>query len=69
MQGKQPGQLSVKWLGYGLDDRGIGFSFPARADFPSLLRRAQSGSGVLTASNPVGNKVYSPGPKAAGLRR
>jgi hypothetical protein len=49
---------------YGLDDRAIGFRYPAGAkDFFSILC-VQTGSGVHPASSPMGTGCPFPGGKA-----
>jgi hypothetical protein len=53
-------------MGYGLDDRGSRFLFPAGAGNFSLHHRVQDGSGAHPASYPMGNKGSFPGGKAAG---
>jgi hypothetical protein len=53
-------------LGYGLDDRVSGFRVPAGAGKSSLHHRVQNGSGVHTASYPMGTRGSFPGGKAAG---
>jgi hypothetical protein len=53
-------------LGYGLDDRGSMFRFPAGDGNFSLHHRVQNGSGAHSASYPMGNKGSYPGSKAAG---
>jgi hypothetical protein len=53
-------------LGYGLDDRGSRFLFPAGAGNFSLHHRVQNGSGAHPASYPMGTMGSFPGGKAAG---
>jgi hypothetical protein len=53
-------------LGYGLDDRGSRVRFPAGAGSFSLRHRVQNGSGVHSASYPMGTRGSFPGVKAAG---
>jgi hypothetical protein len=53
-------------LGYGLDDRGSGIQFPARAGNFSLHHRIQNGSEAHPASYPMGTGGSFPGGKAAG---
>jgi hypothetical protein len=53
-------------LGYGLDDRGSRFRFPAGAGNFSLHHRVQNGSGAHPASYPIGRRGSFPGSKAAG---
>jgi hypothetical protein len=53
-------------LGYGLDDQGTKFRFPARAGNFSLHHRVQNGSGAHSASYPMGTRDSFPGGKAAG---
>jgi hypothetical protein len=53
-------------LGYGLDNRGSRFRFPAEAGNFSLHQRIQKGSGSLPASYPMGTRGFFPGGKAAG---
>jgi hypothetical protein len=53
-------------LGYGLDDRGSRFRFPAGTGNFSLHHRIQNGSGAHPASYPVRTKDSFPGGKAAG---
>jgi hypothetical protein len=48
-------------LGYGLDDRGSRFRFPAGAGNFSPHHRVQNGSGAHPASYPVGTKDSFPG--------
>jgi hypothetical protein len=54
-------------LGYGLDDRGSRFRFPAGAGNFSLHHRVQNGSGAHPASYPRGTGSSFPGGKAAGV--
>jgi hypothetical protein len=54
-------------LGYGLDDRGSGVRFPARAGNFSLHHRVQNGSGAHPASYPMGNRGCFRGGKTAGV--
>jgi hypothetical protein len=54
-------------LGYGLDDRGSRFRFPAGVGNLSLHRRVQNGSGAHPASYPKGTREYFTGGKAAGV--
>jgi hypothetical protein len=53
-------------LGYGVDDRGSGVRFPARAGSFSLHHRVQSGSGAHPASYLMGTRVCSPRGEVAG---
>jgi hypothetical protein len=53
-------------LGYGLDDRGARFRFPAEAGNFSLHHRVQNGSGPHPASYPMGTGGSFPGDKAVG---
>jgi hypothetical protein len=53
-------------LGYGLDDRGSRFRFPAGAGNFSLHHRVQNGTGAHPASYPMGTTGSFPGSKAAG---
>jgi hypothetical protein len=53
-------------LGYGLDDRGSRFRFPAGAGNFSVHHRVQNGSGAHLASYTIGTKGSLPGGKAAG---
>jgi hypothetical protein len=53
-------------LGYGLDNRGSRFPFPAVAGIFSLYNRVQNGSGAHPTSYPMGTRGYFPGGKAAG---
>jgi hypothetical protein len=53
-------------LGYGLDDRGSRFRFPAGAGNFSLHNRVQNGSGAHPASYPMDTRSSFPGGKAAG---
>jgi hypothetical protein len=53
-------------LGYGLDDGGSRFRFPAGAANFSLHHRVQNGSGAHPASYPMGTRDESLGGKAAG---
>jgi hypothetical protein len=53
-------------LGYGLDDRGSRFRFPAGAGNFSLHHRVHNGSGAHLASYPMGTGGSFPGGKAAG---
>jgi hypothetical protein len=50
--------------GYGLDDRGSRFRFPAGAGNFSLHYRVQNGSGAHQASYPMGTMGSFPGSKA-----
>jgi len=52
--------------GYGLDDRMIGFRFPAGAGNFSLPYRIQTGSGAYPASYPMGTGASFLGGKVAG---
>jgi hypothetical protein len=75
-----PTQPSIQWvlvslyhhssvgieLGCGLDDRGSGARFPEGAGNFSLHHRVQNGSGVHSASYPMGTRGSFPGGKAAG---
>jgi hypothetical protein len=47
---------SVWRLGYGLDDRGSRFRFPAGAGYFSLHHRVQNASVSFRASYPVGTR-------------
>jgi hypothetical protein len=51
-------------LGYGLDDRGSRFRFPAGAGNFSLRHRVQNGSAAHPASYPMGTRGCFPGCKA-----
>jgi hypothetical protein len=53
-------------LGYGLDDRGSRFRFPAGAGNFSLHHCVENGFGAHSASYPMGTKGSFPGGKAAG---
>jgi hypothetical protein len=53
-------------LGYGLDDWGSRFRFPAGAGNFSLHHRFQNGSGAHPASYPMGTRGSFPGGEAAG---
>jgi hypothetical protein len=53
-------------LGYGLDDRGSRFRFPAGAGNFSLHHHVQNGSRAHSASYPMGTRGSFPGGKAAG---
>jgi hypothetical protein len=53
-------------LGYGLDDRGSKFRFPARAGNFSFHHRIESGSGAHPASYPMGTRDCLSEGKAAG---
>jgi hypothetical protein len=53
-------------LGYGLDDLGSRFRFPAEAGNFSLHHRVQNGSGVHPASYPMGARGSFLWGKAAG---
>jgi hypothetical protein len=53
-------------LGYGLDDRGSRFRFPAGAGNFSLHHRVQIGSRAHPASYPVGTRGFFPGVKRPG---
>jgi hypothetical protein len=53
-------------LGYGLDDRGSRFRFPAGAGNFFLHHRIQNGSGSHPASYPMGARGSFVGGKAAG---
>jgi hypothetical protein len=53
-------------LGYGLDNRGSRYRFPAGAGNFSLHRRVQNGSGAHPASYPMRTRGFFPGVKAAG---
>jgi hypothetical protein len=59
-------KLDLRALGYGPDDRGSRFRFPAGTENFSLHHRIQNGSGAHPASYPVGIRVSFPGGKAAG---
>jgi hypothetical protein len=48
-------------LGYGLDDRGYRFRFPAGAGNSSLHHLVQNGSGAQPASYPMGTRGSFPG--------
>jgi hypothetical protein len=54
-------------LGYGPDDRGSRFRFPAGAGNFSLHHRVQNSSGAHPASYPMGTRDSFPGGKAAVL--
>jgi hypothetical protein len=55
-------------LGYGMDDRGSRFRFPAGVGNFSLHHRCvQNGSGAHPASYPMGTRCSFPGGKAAGV--
>jgi hypothetical protein len=54
-------------LGYGLDNGGSGFRFPAEAGSFSLNPRIQNGSGAHPACYPMGTRSSFPGGKAAGV--
>jgi hypothetical protein len=51
-------------LGYGLDDRGSRFLFPAGAGNFSLHHSVQNGSGAHPDSYPMGTMLKRPGRKA-----
>jgi hypothetical protein len=53
-------------LGYGLDDWGSKFRFPAGAGNFSLHHRVQNGSGFHPASYPMGTRGSFPGVKRPG---
>jgi hypothetical protein len=53
-------------LGYGLDDRGFRFRFPAGAGNFSLHHRVQNSSEAHPASYPMGSRGSFPASKAAG---
>jgi hypothetical protein len=53
-------------LGYGLDDRGSRFRFPAGAGNFSLHHRVQNGSGAHPASYPMGTRASFLGLKRPG---
>jgi hypothetical protein len=53
-------------LGYGLDDRGSRFRFPAGAGNFSLHHRVHNGSGAYPASYPMRTRGSFPGGKATG---
>jgi hypothetical protein len=53
-------------LGYGLDDRGSRFRFPAGAGNFSFHHRVQNGSGAHPASYPTGTMDTFSGGKAVG---
>jgi hypothetical protein len=53
-------------LGYGLDDQGYSFRFPAGAGNFSLHHHVQNGSGAHPASYPMDTRSSFPGGKAAG---
>jgi hypothetical protein len=54
-------------LGYGLDDRSSRVRFPAGAGNSfSIHHRVQNGSGVHSASYPMGTRGSFPGGKVAG---
>jgi hypothetical protein len=55
-------------LGYGLDDQGSRFRFPAGTGNFFLHHRVQNGSGAHPASYPMGTRGSFPGGKAAGER-
>jgi hypothetical protein len=50
----EPEQFSVYWLGYMLDDHGIGTQFLAGTQYFSLLQSIQTSSGDQPASYPMG---------------
>jgi hypothetical protein len=52
--------------GYGLDEGGSSFRFPAGAGNFSLHHRVQTGSGAQPVSYPMGAAGIFPGSKAAG---
>jgi hypothetical protein len=54
-------------LGYGMDDRGSRFRFPAGAGNFSLYHSIQNGSGVHPASYPMGTRGSFLGDKVAGV--
>jgi hypothetical protein len=58
--------LYIVICGYGLDDGGSRFRFPARAGNFSLHHSVQNGSGVHPAFYPMGIRGSFPGGKAAG---
>jgi hypothetical protein len=58
--------IFISSLGYGLDDRGSRFRFPAGAGNFSLHHRVQNRSGAYPASCPMGTGCSFPGDKAAG---
>jgi hypothetical protein len=53
-------------LNYGMDDRGSGVRFPARAGNVCLHHRVQNGSGAHLATYSMGISGSFPGGKAAG---
>jgi hypothetical protein len=53
-------------LGYGLEDRGSGFRFPAGSGNCSLHNRVKNDSGAHPASYLMGIRGSFPGGKAAG---
>jgi hypothetical protein len=53
-------------LGYGLDDRGSGFRFPAEAGNFSLHHHVKNGSAAHPASYPMDTRSSFPGGKVAG---
>jgi hypothetical protein len=53
-------------LGYGVDDRGSGVRFLARAGNFSLHHRVQKGSGAHPASYPMGTRGSFPGVNRTG---
>jgi len=58
--------VSLTALGFGLDDGGCRFRFPAGAGNFSLQHRFQNGSGDHPASYPMGITISFSGGKAAG---
>jgi hypothetical protein len=61
-----PTQPLSNGLGYGLDDRGSRFRFPAVDGNFSLHHCVQNGSGAHPASYPMGTKDSFPGGKVVG---
>jgi hypothetical protein len=58
--------MTFKRLYFGLDDPDSKVRFPAGAGNFSLRHRVQTGSGVHSASYPMGTRGSFPGGKAAG---
>jgi hypothetical protein len=65
-ESKELGLLSGITLGYGLDDRGSRFRFPAGVGNFSFHHSVQNGSGAHPPSYPIGNRGCFPGDKAIG---
>jgi hypothetical protein len=63
---ESPGSSVGITLGYGMDDPGSRFRFPAGAGNFSLHHRDQNGSGAHPASYPMGTRGSFGGGKAAG---